>query len=268
MLSIAEVDVVELNIAVQAGDNLSAIRHFRFGVQHGLRHIEDGFDLRNGHCDACHGGEGTHHHAVGSGKGIIFRGLDFRLHGEVIHQHGADKGNGHGERGIDLQEKRRVILDAGTPGISLCPLGEGPLLRPGQLDFLHAGDEGIGQAAFLGTVFHHLLAQPHLHKGGEEHHDNGGEDNQQCRPNKPGSKAEDLPHIQQRRDGCDAGREHAAQQKRTQLTHCLAAAGEFTGAVFSEEGSRKAQNTLHHGSLHRNGGFGLNAGKGQLTGRR
>ena len=81
-----------------------------------------------------------------------------------------------------LQEKREKLKDQrsreirerldpqpeGVPGIQPSPAGKGPLLRAGQADLLDAGDQAVHQAAFLGAVYHHFFAQPHLYGGGKD----------------------------------------------------------------------------------------------------
>ena len=238
---------------------------FRLGLEDGLRHVQDGLDLRHGECDPRQGGESAGNHAVGPVEGNILRGGDLGLHRDIEQDNGAGQTHGGGNGPVDLQKQRRIIAVFRGLGIGVRPAGEGAFLRAGDLDLLHPGDQRKADAVFLGAQLHDLFADAHLHEGADQADGEGRRGDEQRRHHQRRGIVEDLGNVEKAHQGTQACGKDAAQQERTELIDGIHTAGEFTGGVFSEEVCRQVHQAHHHGRLHRQGGLDLHAAHEQLA---
>ena len=265
-LVVAEGDVGQLDGPGDPGHRFLLLRPLRLRLQDGLRQLQDGLDLRGGDGDARVGGEGPRHGPVGGAERQVVGVADAGLHRQDVDGDGSDERHRQGDGGVDLQEGGRVVYQLRALGVDLGPPGEGPLFGACQLDLLHPGDQGVGQARLLGAVLQVGAGHPQLQQGGQQGHGHRGQQHQQGRPHQRGSEEEDLPDVQQGGEGREPQGEHAAEEQVAELVDGPAAAGQLTGAVILEEGGGQAHQPHHHGRLHRQAHLDLDAAHGQLSG--
>ena len=116
----------------------------------------------------------------------------------------------------DLDEQGRIVAQLRHSGIGLGPFGKGPLFRPGELDLLHAGDEGIAQAGFLRRVFHVPAVDPCLRKCGNGGKTDGDEHDDEGRDHESRGEPKDLSDIEERRQRGQACIQNDAHQHRAE----------------------------------------------------
>ena len=248
---IAEADVGQFNAPGKPRDHLFIVRDLRLRFQDRLGHFQDRLDIRHRKDHGAERGECTHDRAVGGVERDVFRGGNACLYGEVIEQDRASKGNRRVDRAGDTQKERPVIDQLRRLGIGVCPACESALLRAGQLDLLHAGDQRIADAVVFCTCFHRLLVVLHLHDRRRDAHADRDDDDCDARPHQRRGIMKDLRKEQQTRQACQAGGKEVVHQQIAKLLDRVQAARQLAGGIPAEEGRRQTHHARHDSRLHR-----------------